>query len=236
MRPKNFHIDVVGLMSGTSLDGLDLCCVHFDYDGAWRYRIVKAESVDYPAELREKLATAQSMSALDYARLHSDYGLYLGEQVRDFVARNGLKVDLVASHGQTIFHQPGAISYDVTQIITEAGTIVITSSDGDMEYNGTAQSYAVYTVTYNGVELTPGKGVTYTIPGTGDALEITCISSLTHVSDGPITNDYTYTLEHSSSYHAVITNKGNIQVTPRAVTVTSADDSKTYDEDECFRH
>ena len=107
MRPKIFHIDVVGLMSGTSLDGLDLCCVHFDYDGAWRYRIVKAESVDYPAELREKLATAQSMSALDYARLHSDYGLYLGEQVRDFVARNGLKVDLVASHGQTIFHQPG---------------------------------------------------------------------------------------------------------------------------------
>ena len=107
MKPNNFHIDVVGLMSGTSLDGLDLCCVHFDYDGAWHYRIVKAESVDYPASLRDKLATAQSMTALDYARLHSDYGLYLGDQVRDFVARNGLKVDLVASHGQTIFHQPG---------------------------------------------------------------------------------------------------------------------------------
>ena len=107
MRPNHFHIDVVGLMSGTSLDGLDLCCVHFDYDGAWRYRIVKAESVDFPASLHEKLATAQSMSALEYARLHSDYGLYLGEQVRDFVSRNGLKVNLVASHGQTIFHQPG---------------------------------------------------------------------------------------------------------------------------------
>lgn len=106
MKPGNFHIDVVGLMSGTSLDGLDLCCVHFDYDGSWSYRIVKAESVDYPAWLREQLATAQSMSALDYARLHSDYGLFLGGQVRDFIARNGLKVDLVASHGQTVFHQP----------------------------------------------------------------------------------------------------------------------------------
>ena len=106
MKPANFHIDVVGLMSGTSLDGLDLCCVHFDYDGSWTYRIVKAESVDYPAWLREKLATAQSMTALEYARLHSDYGLFLGEQVRDFIARNGLKVDLVASHGQTVFHQP----------------------------------------------------------------------------------------------------------------------------------
>ena len=94
-------------MSGTSLDGLDLCCVHFDFhDGSWDYRILKAESVDYPEELRHKLATAQDMSALEYARLHSDYGLYLGSQVRDFVARNGLHVDLVASHGQTIFHQP----------------------------------------------------------------------------------------------------------------------------------
>ena len=107
MKREPLSIDVVGLMSGTSLDGLDLCCVHFDFDGAWHYRIVKAESVDYPADLREKLATAQSMTAQAYARLHSDYGLYLGEQVRAFVERNGLHVDLVASHGQTIFHQPG---------------------------------------------------------------------------------------------------------------------------------
>ncbi|MBQ3964888.1 MAG: anhydro-N-acetylmuramic acid kinase, partial [Firmicutes bacterium] len=40
------------------------------------------------------------------ARLHSDYGLYLGRQVRAFVERNRLKADMVASHGQTIFHQP----------------------------------------------------------------------------------------------------------------------------------
>lgn len=106
MRQKNLHIDVVGLMSGTSLDGLDLCCVHFDYDGAWHYRIVKAESVDYPETLRHALASAQDMTAQEYARLHSDYGLYLGRQVKAFVERNGLKVDLVASHGQTIFHQP----------------------------------------------------------------------------------------------------------------------------------
>ena len=104
--PGIFRIDVVGLMSGTSLDGLDLCCVHFEFDGAWHYKILKAESVDYPAKLRQALATAQDMTALQYARLHSDYGLYLGRQVRDFVERNGLHPDLVASHGQTVFHQP----------------------------------------------------------------------------------------------------------------------------------
>jgi len=106
MKAGNLHFDVVGLMSGTSLDGLDLCCVHFDYDGTWRYHILKAESVEYPEALRQALASAQDMTALEYARLHSDYGLYLGRQVRDFVGRNELKVDLVASHGQTIFHQP----------------------------------------------------------------------------------------------------------------------------------
>ena len=107
MKPENLAIDVIGLMSGTSLDGLDLCCVHFDFDGTWHYRIVKAESVDYPEELRRALGSAQDMTALEYARLHSDYGLYLGRQVRAFVERNRLKADLVASHGQTIFHQPG---------------------------------------------------------------------------------------------------------------------------------
>ena len=106
MNPENLAIDVIGLMSGTSLDGLDLCCVHFDFDGTWHYRIVKAESVDYPDELRRALGSAQDMTALEYARLHSDYGLYLGRQVRAFVERNRLKADLVASHGQTIFHQP----------------------------------------------------------------------------------------------------------------------------------
>lgn len=106
MTPAPFRINVVGLMSGTSLDGLDLCCVDFTFDGTWHYRIVKAESTDYPDDLRRALATAQDLTALPYARLHSDYGLYLGAQVRDFVARGDLHPDLVASHGQTIFHQP----------------------------------------------------------------------------------------------------------------------------------
>ena len=135
MKPATFHIDVVGLMSGTSLDGLDLCCVAFDYDGSWHYRIVRAESVDYPAELREKLAAAQSLSALDYARLHSDYGLYLGGQVRDFLARNGLKVDLVASHGQTIFHQP-SVRF-TAQIGSGAGIAAVTGIDTVCDFRTT---------------------------------------------------------------------------------------------------
>ena len=94
MKPASFPINVVGLMSGTSLDGLDLCCVTFDYDGRWHYRIVKAENEDYPPELRDRLASAQTMSALDYARLHSDYGLFLGE-------RSWARRCVVSSRGMT---------------------------------------------------------------------------------------------------------------------------------------
>lgn len=135
MIQRNLHFDVVGLMSGTSLDGLDLCCVSFDYDGTWRYRILKAESVDYPEELRHKLATAQSMTALEYARLHSDYGLYLGGQVKAFLERNNLKVDLIASHGQTVFHQP-AVRF-TGQIGSGAGIAAVTGIDTVCDFRTT---------------------------------------------------------------------------------------------------
>ena len=135
MTMESFHLDVVGLMSGTSLDGLDLCFVSFDFDGKWHYRIEKAESIDYPAELRQKLASAQQMTALEYARLHSDYGLYLGEQVRDFLARNQLKADLVASHGQTIFHQP-AVRF-TAQIGSGAGIAAMTGIDTVCDFRTT---------------------------------------------------------------------------------------------------
>lgn len=100
-------IRVIGLMSGTSLDGLDICYAGFRYDnGKWNYTIIKAEDEAYPVHIRQKLASAQSMSALEYARLHSDYGIYLGERVKAFMERNGAEPHFIASHGSTVFHQP----------------------------------------------------------------------------------------------------------------------------------
>ena len=101
------EIHVIGLMSGTSLDGLDLCFTRFRYEaGRWSYQILQTASHSYPEALKQQLATAQLMTAEAYALLHSDLGLYLGQQVKQFVDKYGLKPDLVASHGQTIFHQP----------------------------------------------------------------------------------------------------------------------------------
>ena len=100
--------NVIGLMSGTSLDGLDICYASFERNdcGKWNYSIIKAESDPYPEDVKCKLATAQNMSAEEYALFNSDYGIYLGERVKSFMDRNGIVPDLVASHGHTIFHQP----------------------------------------------------------------------------------------------------------------------------------
>ena len=105
-------VNIIGLMSGTSLDGLDMCYTRFwlersgKPEGEWKYEIIKAEDESYPDELKRKLATAQSMNAEEYALLHSDYGIYLGQRVRAFIERTGARPHYIASHGSTVFHQP----------------------------------------------------------------------------------------------------------------------------------
>lgn len=103
----NIDTSVIGVMSGTSLDGLDICFVHFIKDeSGWNYKIEIAESESYPAEIKDKLSSAQLMSALDYSKFHSDYGIYIGRQIKKFINANKIKPELIASHGHTIFHQP----------------------------------------------------------------------------------------------------------------------------------
>jgi len=106
-KAKQQGLYIIGLMSGTSLDGLDICYTHFILcNGKWEYRILQTATVSYPDELKNKLATAQLMDALHFARLHSDYGLYIGAQVSAFMETHQIVPDYIASHGHSIFHQP----------------------------------------------------------------------------------------------------------------------------------
>ena len=101
-----FH--AIGLMSGTSLDGLDICFVRFQFDGGdWNFKILHAETVGYSEEWEFKLRNSTQLSSAKLLALNSEYGFYLGEQVQKFIRENQLSnVDLVASHGHTVFHQP----------------------------------------------------------------------------------------------------------------------------------
>jgi anhydro-N-acetylmuramic acid kinase len=100
----------IGLMSGTSLDGVDIAFCQFviDRSGVWSYQIEKAVTRAYPEEWRRRLATVQDESAEIYARTDVEYGHHLGALLQDFIASHNLSPQFVASHGHTIFHQPGA--------------------------------------------------------------------------------------------------------------------------------
>jgi anhydro-N-acetylmuramic acid kinase len=100
---------VIGLMSGSSLDGLDIAFVEFDESGGkWSFTILASECYAYNDEWGQRLKDASSLNALDYLLLHSAYGHYLGGQVNKFIEAQNLqfKVALIASHGHTVFHFP----------------------------------------------------------------------------------------------------------------------------------
>jgi anhydro-N-acetylmuramic acid kinase len=99
---------VLGLMSGTSLDGLDLAyCTFKRTDAGWTFSIQQAETLKYTSAWQKTLATVHTCSGEDLVALDIAYGHLLGEACRAFLSKHKLNVDFIASHGHTVFHQPG---------------------------------------------------------------------------------------------------------------------------------
>lgn len=101
---KVYHC--LGLMSGTSLDGLDIVYVRFTYPDL-SYCILSSETLSYDAYWRSKLSSALSLSGSDLVRLDIDYGNFLGDCLNSFIAREGISdLDFISSHGHTVYHRP----------------------------------------------------------------------------------------------------------------------------------
>lgn len=104
---KRSSYKMIGLMSGTSGDGLDIAYCDFQLDnGKWSYRLQLHETIVFPETLEKNLMQAHELSGLDLSLLDVSFGKWMGEQVRFFVSKHQLKIDAVASHGHTVFHQP----------------------------------------------------------------------------------------------------------------------------------
>jgi anhydro-N-acetylmuramic acid kinase len=100
--------NAIGLMSGTSLDGLDIayCTIQFNKD-KWKYSINAAKTVKYSKKWLTILIEAPQYKSEELIQIHSEYGKLLGREVLNFIKKNKLKnIDLVSSHGHTIFHNP----------------------------------------------------------------------------------------------------------------------------------
>ena len=110
--------NVIGLMSGSSLDGIDLVDADFWFDGIWHFEIIAKDNVEYDDEWRNALANAFYVGANNYSpakraknvlplqQLDKDYGRLLGHVTRQFIDKFHLEPEIVASHGHTIFHRP----------------------------------------------------------------------------------------------------------------------------------
>jgi len=100
----------IGLMSGSSLDGLDIVFAEFqEQGGQWSYELIEAGCLPYSADWKTRLSGATGLSARDYLLLHSEYGHYTGQQINAFIDQFNLhyKVAVIGSHGHTSFHLPG---------------------------------------------------------------------------------------------------------------------------------
>jgi anhydro-N-acetylmuramic acid kinase len=99
--------NAIGLMSGTSLDGIDIAACEFILsENKWSFKIPYCKTYPYSPEWKLKLIGLASSDAYTLSKVNVEYGHLLGKLTRSFLNNTGFKPDLIASHGHTIFHQP----------------------------------------------------------------------------------------------------------------------------------
>lgn len=98
---------VIGVMSGTSLDGVDISyCELWKSNHKWHYKIILAQTISYEKTWKNRLQQLIYQDAMTYVQTDVEYGHLLGKVIHNFVHKNNLDVDFISSHGHTIFHQP----------------------------------------------------------------------------------------------------------------------------------
>ncbi|MCB9257594.1 MAG: anhydro-N-acetylmuramic acid kinase [Chitinophagales bacterium] len=139
---KNFEVYyAIGLMSGSSLDGLDIAYCSFTKMETWQFEILCAETCDL-GSWKETLAKRKNYSIEEIEGLSKTFAKFLAEQVQGFINKFKIdRLDLVASHGHTLYHYPeeartcqlgnGARLSELLQ-----QTVVSNLRQKDMDYGG----------------------------------------------------------------------------------------------------
>lgn len=124
MKKKQYSI---GLMSGTSLDGLDIALCEFesnkdeykkDNSLSWKYKIIQTKFVEYDSVWKQKLQNAHFLSAFELKKLETEWTDFVIKNINKFVLQSKgfdfSNLDCISSHGHTIFHQPSQNQKDKT--------------------------------------------------------------------------------------------------------------------------
>lgn len=117
--------NVIGVMSGTSLDGVDLAHLTFSFGKGWKFEIHQAETIPYSEHWLQKLKKLTSLSLQELKKLDKDYTIYLSEVIKKFIFKNQLSnIDAVCSHGHTALHQPqNGLTYQIGNL-SELATLI----------------------------------------------------------------------------------------------------------------
>ncbi len=109
-------LNVVGVMSGTSLDDVDfvLCKVSRSQKKI-RIQSLQHQSVSFPKELRKQLVKAcrHELDMIAIAHLHHELGKFYAKSLAKVSSKKKWKFDLVGLHGQTVYHQPPNVTWQV---------------------------------------------------------------------------------------------------------------------------
>ncbi|MBT4344565.1 MAG: anhydro-N-acetylmuramic acid kinase [Flavobacteriales bacterium] len=100
----NISYRVLGLMSGTSLDGVDLAICSFTKNKNWHYKIEKSTTIKYSKYWLETLSNLHKKPEKIINEIDLKYGDFLSKICNKFLKNE--KIDYISSHGHTIFHQP----------------------------------------------------------------------------------------------------------------------------------
>lgn len=103
---KNF-INVLGVMSGTSLDGVDFCLVSFNSKNISDFKILKTHTYKYDETWKNSLRNAIKLNNREIRKLNVEFGLLISKYVNQFIIDFSTpRIDLISSHGHTVFHEP----------------------------------------------------------------------------------------------------------------------------------
>ncbi len=138
----NRIFNVLGLMSGTSVDGLDIALVSFEnLNDKWNFKILKALTKSFPMDLQKQLLSAHLMSGLELKYLENQFSEFCASSIISFKNNISERIDLIASHGHTVFHQPEkGISLQIgnAELIAKLCEITVVSDfrTGDLALGG----------------------------------------------------------------------------------------------------
>ncbi|MDO5969756.1 anhydro-N-acetylmuramic acid kinase [Flavivirga aquimarina] len=109
--------NIIGVMSGTSLDGVDVIYAQFELDDVkvWHFNMIYSETVSYNSNWEKILRNLVLYDAVEIQQIDKDYTKYLSTVIKDFINKNNIKdIDAICSHGHTALHQPDrGITYQI---------------------------------------------------------------------------------------------------------------------------